>query len=162
MEQRLEAMQQAITIIRGPLERLYSLLSEEQITRLENAAAKPENEQGSSPINLTELCSGESGLIGVPADEIGRVIRLSDEQRLGLDKLKEASARAANELRTSCPAEVAPTMGARLQDAHRRIASLIQAIETVRPAMGSFYASLSDQQKAALNEEGRASRSARR
>jgi hypothetical protein len=162
MEQRLEAMQQAITIIRGPLERLHSLLSEVQIKRLENAAAKPENEQGSSPINLTELCSGESGLIGVPADEIGRVIRLSDEQRLGLDKLKEASARAANELRTSCPAEVAPTMGARLQDAHRRIASLIQAIETVRPAMGSFYASLSDQQKAALNEEGRASRSARR
>jgi len=49
-----------------------------------------------------------------------------------------------------------------LQDAHRRIASLIQAIETIRPAMGAFYASLSDQQKAALNEEGRVSRSARR
>jgi hypothetical protein len=162
MEQRLEAMQQAITIIRGPLERLYSLLSEEQITRLENAAAKPENGQGSSPIDLTELCSGESGLTGVPADEIGRVIRLSDGQRLGLDKLKEASARAANELRMSCPAEVAPTMGARLQDAHRRIASLIQAIETVRPAMGAFYASLSDQQKAALNAQGRANVTARR
>jgi hypothetical protein len=162
MEQRLEAMQQAITIVRGPLERLYGLLSEEQTTRLENAAAKSENGQGSSLINLTELCSGESGLISVPADEIGRVIRLSEEQRFGLDKLKEASAKAANELRASCPKEVPPTIGARLQDAHRRIASLIQAIETVRPAMGSFYASLSDQQKAALNEEGRASRSARR
>ena len=162
MEQRLEAMQQAITIIRGPLERLYSLLSEEQITRLENAAAKPENEQGSPPINLTELCSGESGLTNVPADEIARLIRLSDEQRIDLDKLKEASAKAAEELRASCPKEVPPTIEARLQDARRRIASLIQAVETIRPAMGSFYASLSDQQKAALNEEGRASRSARR
>jgi hypothetical protein len=84
MEQRLEATQQAITIIRGPLERLYSLLSEAQITRLENAAAKPANEQGSPPINLTELCSGESGLTNVPADEITRVIKLSDEQRSGL------------------------------------------------------------------------------
>jgi len=162
MEQRLEAMQQAITIIRGPLERVYSLLSEEQITRLENAAAKPENVQSSPPINLTELCSGESGLTNVPADEIARVIRLNDEQRLDFDKLKEASARAANELRASCPKEVPPAIEARLQDAHRRIASLIQAIETIRPAMGAFYASLSDQQKAALNEEGRVSRSARR
>lgn len=162
MEQRLEAMQQAITIIRGPLERLYSLLSEEQITRLENAAAKPENEPGSQPINLTELCSGESGLTNVPADEIARVIRLNDEQRLGFDKLKEASSRAANELRASCPKEDPTAIEARLQDAQRRIASLIQAIETIRPAMGAFYASLSDQQKAALNEEGRASRSARR
>jgi hypothetical protein len=162
MEQRLEAMQQAITIIRGPLERLYSLLSEGQITRLENAAAKPENEEGSPPINLTELCSGESELTNVPADEVARVIRLSDAQRFDLDRLKEASAKAANELRASCPKEVPPTIAARLQDAHRRIASLIQAIETIRPAMGSFYASLSDQQKAALNEEGRASRSARR
>jgi LTXXQ motif family protein len=162
MEQRLGAMQQAITIIRGPLERLYSLLSVEQITRLENAAAKPGNEQGFPPINLTELCSGESGLTDVPADEIARLIRMSDEQRFALDRLKEASAKAANELRASCPKEVPPAIEARLQDAHRRIASLIQAIETIRPAMGSFYASLSDQQKAALNEEGRASRSARR
>ena len=132
MEQRLEAMQQAITIIRGPLERLYSLLSEEQIT----AAAKPENEQGSPPINLTELCSDESGLTNVPADEIARVIRLNDQQRFDFDKLKEASARAANELRASCPKEASPTIEARLLDAHRRIASLIQAIETIRPAMG--------------------------
>ena len=129
-------MQQAITIIRGPLERLYSLLSEEQITRLENAAAKPENEPGSPPINLTELSSGESGLTNVPDDEIARVIRLNDEQRLGFDKLKEASSRAANELRASCPKEVPPAIEARLQDAQRRIASLIQAIETIRPRWG--------------------------
>jgi hypothetical protein len=162
MEQRLEAMQQAVTIVRGPLERLYGLLSEEQIPRLENAAAKPENEQGSPPINLTGLCSGESELTNVPAEEVARVIRLSEEQRFELDKLKEASGKAAEELRASCPKEVPPTIEARLQDAHRRIASLIHAIETIRPAMRSFYASLSDQQKAALNEEGRASRSARR
>ena len=90
------------------------------------------------------------------------MIRLNDEQRLGFDKLKEASSRAANELRASCPKEDPTAIEARLQDARRRIASLIQAIETIRPAMGAFDASLSDQQKAALNEEGRASRSARR
>ena len=113
-------------------------------------------------MNLTELCSGESELTNVPADEIARVITLTEEQRFDLDKLKQASAKAAEVLRASCPAEVPPKIDARLQDAHRRIASLIQAIEIIRPAMASFYASLSDQQKAALNAQGRVSRSARR
>jgi len=162
MEQRLEAMQQALTVIRGPLEKLYSLLSEAQIRRLENAAAKPDKKESSPSMNLTELCSSESGLTSVPADEIARVITLTDEQRFDLDKLKQASAKAAEELRASCPAEVPPMVEARLRDAHRRIASLIQAIEIIRPAMASFYASLSDQQKAAFNAQDRASRSARR
>ena len=162
MEQRLEAMQQALTVIRGPLEKLYSLLSEAQIQRLENAAAKPDKKESSPSMNLTELCSSESGLTSVPADEIARVITLTDEQRFDLDKLKQASAKAAEELRASCPAKVPPKVEARLQDAHRRIASLIQAIEIIRPAMASFYASLSDQQKAAFNAQDRGSRSARR
>ena len=162
MEQRLEAMQQAVTIIRGPLERLYSLLNQAQITRLENVAAKAEKEERSPSINLTVLCTGESGLTSVAADKIARVITLTHEQRFDLDKLKQISAKAADELRASCPAEVSPTIEARLHDAQRRMSSLIQAIETIRPAMGSFYASLSDQQKAALNAEGRANRSARR
>ena len=162
MEQRLEAMQEALTVIRGPLERLYSLLSEAQIERLEHATAKPGKKESAPSMNLTELCSGKSGLTSVPADEIGRVITLTDEQRFDLDKLKQASAKAADELRASCPAEVPSTIEARLQDAHRRIASLIEAIEIIRPAMGLFYASLSDQQKSALNAQGPANRSARR
>jgi hypothetical protein len=162
MEQRLEGMQQALTVIRGPLERLYSLLSESQTERLEHAAAKPDKKGSSSSMNLTELCSGESGLASVPADEIARVIAPTDEQRFDLDKLKQASAKAAEVLRASCPTAVPPKIDARLQDAHRRIASLIQAIAIIRPAMASFYAALSDQQKTALNAQGRMSRSARR
>ncbi len=162
MEQRLEAMLQSVTIVRGPLERLYSLLNEAQIERLENAAAEPDQKQRSPSLNLAELCSGESGLTSVPSDEIARAITLSEQQQAGLDKLKQASARAAEELQTSCPKEVTRSIEGRLHDAHRRIASLIQAIEIIRPAMGSFYASLSDQQKAALNPRGQASRSARR
>jgi hypothetical protein len=162
MEQRLEAMQQAVTIIREPLERLYSLLSDDQIARMENAAAKTEKTAGSLAINLTELCSGESGLTNVPADDIARAITLTDEQRFDLDKLKQASAKAADELRASCPTEAPSTIGARLQDAHRRIASLIEAIEIIRPAMASFYASLSDQQRTALNSQHPAGQTARR
>jgi Skp family chaperone for outer membrane proteins len=162
MQQRLAAMQQALTLISSPLEKLYSLLSEAQIERWEHAAAKPDKKESSPSINLTELCSGDSGLTDVPDDEVARVITLTDEQRFDFDKLKQASAKAAEALRASCPAEVPHKIDARLQDAHKRIASLIQAIEIIRPAMASFYASLSDQQKVALNSQGRPSRTARR
>ena len=162
MEQRLEAMLQALTIVRPPLEHLYSLLNKAQIGRLENAAAKPDQKERSPSLNLTELCSGKSGLTNVPADEITREITLNDEQKFDLDKVKQASAKAAEELQASCPKEVPGTIEGRLQDAHRRVAALIQAIETIRPAMASFYASLSNQQKAALNTQAPANRSARR
>lgn len=112
MEQRLEAMQQAVTIIRGPLERLYGLLSEEQTARLENAAAKTEKAGRLLAMNLTEFCSGELGLTNVPADEIARAITLTDEQRFDFDKMKQASAKAADELRASCPKEVPSTIEA--------------------------------------------------
>ncbi len=159
MEQQLAAMQQAVTIIRAPLERLFGLLTEVQIARLEDAANKREKPLS---VNVMELCSGKSDLTKVPADEIARAIKLTDEQQFDLDKLKQASARAADELRASCPKKAPPTIEARLQDAHTRIASLIQAIEIIRPAIGSFYASLSSQQKTALSEQGKTSRSARR
>ncbi len=162
MEQRLEAMLQALTIIRGPLERLYSLLNEAQIERLENAAAKPDQKERSQSLNLTQLCSSESRLTNVPADEIARAITLTDEQQFDLDKLKQASSKAAEELQASCSKQAPRAIEGRLQDAHRRVASLIQAVEIIRPAMDSFYASLSDQQKAALSAQARANRSARR
>ncbi len=163
MEQRLEAMQQAVTIIRGPLERLYELLSGEQIGRLENAAANPAADKERSPaMNIAELCSGETGLTNVPADEIARAISLTGEQQFNLDKLKKASEKAANDLRASCPAIVPRPLNARLDIAKRRITALIQAIETIRPALGTFYATLSDQQRLALSSQAGDDRSARR
>jgi hypothetical protein len=161
MEQRLAAMQQAVAIIRRPLESLYALLSDEQIQRLENAAVEPEGKDQPS-MNIAQLCSGESGLTNVPEDEIAQAISLTDEQRFDFEKLKEVSKRAGEELRTACPKEMPKSINARLEVAQKRVGALIQAIETIRPAMVAFYAVLSDQQKAALNMQGQESRSARR
>ena len=61
MEQRLAAMQQALTIIRGPLESLYGTLSEAQAQRLEYAVAQPDQKERAPSLNLTELCAGEFG-----------------------------------------------------------------------------------------------------
>jgi hypothetical protein len=161
MEQRLAAMQQAVAIIRGPLEKFYAVLSSAQIARLENAASKVDRQRSPSP-NLAELCSGESGLTNVPAEDIARSVELTDEQQFDLGKLKKVSEKAANDLRASCPQGAPRSLSERLDLAQTRIAALIQAIKTVRPAVQAFYASLSDKQKSALGSRAADSRSARR
>ena len=160
MEQRLAAMQQAVAVMRGPFERLYDLLSDEQIQRLENTAAMPEGKDMPS-MDVVQLCSGESDLTTVPQDKIAQALRLTNEPRLHLKALEEASRRAGENLRTACPTDTPKSVAARLEVAQKRSAALIQAIETIRPAMAAFYGSW-DQQKAALNALGPDVRSARR
>jgi hypothetical protein len=162
MEQRFAAMQQAIAVVRGPLERVYALLNDAQVERLENSAASKNGER-SPALDVAALCSTQSGLSNVPADEIVRAVDLTDEQRFDLDKLKRASGRAADVLKASCPSGAPRSLHERLEAAQKRIAALIHAIETLRPAAGAFYASLSEQQKAALlPQERQAGRTARR
>jgi hypothetical protein len=161
MQQRFAAMQQAVAIIRGPLERLYDLLSDAQKRRLEQAAGE-RNGRGAASLDIAQLCSALSGFATVPSDEIARAISLNDEQQFDLNKLKEASVQAAQGLRASCPAGAPRSISERLDAAQKRIAALTQSIEVIRPATSKFYASLSEQQQAALKVKGRESRTARR
>ena len=71
-----------------------------------------------------------------------------------MDKLKAASAQASEELKTSCPTAIPDTLDGRLDAAQQRVAALIGAVGTVRPAVRDFYASLTDEQKAALSIQG--------
>ena len=49
------------------------------------------------------------------------------------------------------PAATPGGIEGRLDAAQQRVTALITAIDTVRPAVRDFYASLTDQQKAALS-----------
>jgi aminopeptidase-like protein len=42
----------------------------------------------------------------------------------------------------------------RLEAASDRLQALVQAVKTVRPTLGAFYASLGDEQKARFNNMG--------
>ena len=87
----------------------------------------------------------------MPADQISSTLTLTPEQQQELDKLKAASAKASEELGTSCPTSMPDTLDGRLDAAQQRVAALIGAVDTVRPAVRDFYASLTDEQKAALS-----------
>ena len=150
MEQRLQAMLQAQEIVRGPLERLYGLLSPEQKQRLDTASGlRP----AKGRVDLGKLCSSEAGFTNVPANYIARTISLDPQQRQALDALIGVSEKAANMLRDTCPATVPDALGARLDTAEARLHALINAIDTIRPEARTFFASLTPAQKIALNSE---------
>jgi hypothetical protein len=64
------------------------------------------------------------------------------------------SANAAEELRVSCPTQIAENPVARLDAMSNRLHAMVQAIETLRPALRNFYASLGDEQKTRFNSMG--------
>jgi hypothetical protein len=154
MQRRFQAMQDAIDVMRVPIVRFYGLLSGDQKKRLDALASS--NASRSKAVRIREasigtLCSSQAAFTNVPADEIAKIIKLEDAQKQGLEKLKVASAEAADGLKASCPSTVLNTVEGRIDAARERIAALIQAVDTIRPAVRDFYASLTDEQKATLN-----------
>ncbi len=153
MEQRLQAMQQAEDVVRSPLEKLYGQLTPQQRQRLDASVAGGERSAKGQHVDLAKLCSTQAGFANVPADDIERTIKLDSQQMQDLNQLKQASAKAADILRESCPANVPNTLDARLDAAQKRISALIQAIDTIRPEVKTFFASLSNAQRTALNSQ---------
>jgi hypothetical protein len=153
MEHRLQAMEQANVVVKGPFVRLYGLLTDGQKQRL-HAVTKPAGKPqlaSSKGMNVAELCTSQAGFTSVPSEQISSALTLTDVQQQQLDNLKTASAQASEELKNSCPASAPDTLDGRLDAAQQRIAALIGAVGTVRPAVRDFYATLTDEQKAALS-----------
>jgi hypothetical protein len=149
MEKRLRALDDAINLVQPPLVKLYGTLSDEQKRRLEEEVrpAAKAGRKGYGDLNVTALCTGE-GLTNLPLDEIERTVKPDGRQRAELDKFKNATARASDVLKETCPQEMPSSLPGRLSAVEKRIAGLNRAINVLRPAAGSFYASLSDEQKA--------------
>ena len=85
---------------------------------------------------------------------IEELIKPTGPQQTALDQLKRASAKAANDLQGSCPTHMGDTPTARLDAMNNRLDAMVRAVQTLRPTLGTFYASLSDEQKAQFNSMG--------
>jgi hypothetical protein len=98
-----------------------------------------------------------------PFQRIEKIVKPTGQQQTALEKLQQVSQQAADDLRASCPMRTAePPAAARLDAMNSRPAAMVGAVKTLRPALGSFYASLSDEQKAQFNTMGQQTRSSRR
>jgi hypothetical protein len=161
VEERLSAVLQGLQIVSGPLENFHNSLSEAQKKSFDGmlTANRDRGEPGGGVAGrLSSLCSERAASFArLPTDKIEQVIRPDEQQRDALDALKNASAKASEKLKASCPTETLPSLPDRLHAVEQRLAAMIAALRTVRPALTDFYGSLSDEQKARFNMMGQPS-----
>ena len=94
-------------------------------------------------------------MTSLPVTQIEHSLRLSGGQEADLKALNEASAKSADILTANCPSAETLTPPGRVAAMEQRLSGMLQAIETVRPALNKFYGSLSDEQKARFDRLGR-------
>jgi hypothetical protein len=160
MESRLQVMLQAVQTVRPPLERFYQSLTDEQKARF-NAVSPGSDTAAASQDqrDLTKFCDERSpGVTDLPIDRIAQAVRPTPVQRIALDELKDASAKAAEGLKASCPTYQALTPTGRVEAMEKRLEATLGAVRTVQPALVKFYDGLTDEQKARFNSLRSASR----
>jgi hypothetical protein len=160
---RIQAMTEAVQILRPPLTALYDSLDAKQKerfaalgTQTARGRARSAREEAAAS-DLGDLCQQQTGSFAqLPVQRIETVIKPTGGQSAAFDALKSASAKAAADLGASCPAMVPETLTERLDAVANRLHALAEAVNTVKPELADFYSSLTDEQKARFNVIGRA------
>jgi hypothetical protein len=157
MQARIEAMISAVETVQPALQKFYDLLNDEQRARLNALAQDQRNRETARNGNgsLVQSCAASQASVpDWPTAEIEAKLHLDESQRAGLAALQQASAKAADMLKASCPATEPITPPARLEAIANRLDTMLQAVETVRAALDDFYGKLSDEQKAQFEAIG--------
>jgi hypothetical protein len=84
-------------------------------------------------------------------DRMERAVKPTEAQRAKFDEFKAASTNAVEAMRAACPTDVPTTMVGRMEAMEKRLDAMLQAVKMLRPPLEAFYATLTDEQKAALN-----------
>ena len=161
MVSRLEASLDALAIVRSPLEAFYNSLSDEQRARFNEIGPDFGQAQarvarsGQQPANANACDGDKAGLINLPIDILRERLKPNEEQSALLGKLETATGAAVDTLQAACPDSVPLTPTARLEAFEKRLTAMLDAAETVKPALEEFYASLTNEQKAQFNTLGR-------
>jgi len=160
MQQRVQAMRSAVATIEPPLDRFYGLLNDEQKAKLNGLAAEQPGAPREVPAtaaagdNTANCAASQPGATDWPGALIESMVKPTDAQRASLRVLQDATGEAAAILKASCQPGEARTPPARFAAIAARLEAMDRAIGTVRPALETFYNSLSDEQKAAFDAIG--------
>jgi hypothetical protein len=162
MRERVQAMLDAIDLLRPALERFYGSLSNAQKPRFDVTASPAPGEgealgaaSGENEL-VPQICTDHPGGLSVETvDRLENVVRPTDSQRGALDELRTAAARAAQVLREACPVGTPGNPSERLTAMEHRLGAMLDAADIVRPALESFYGSLTDAQRVRFNAVGK-------
>jgi hypothetical protein len=154
MQQRVQAMRDAVGIVKPALDKFYGLLSDDQKAKITALAAEQRTAQHEDNAGSNSCNAAQPGAPEWPSELIERNVKPTDAQLASLTALQDAATKAADILKSSCAPAEARTPPARLDVAAARLDAMLQAIGTVRPPLDDFYNSLTDEQKAAFDAIG--------
>jgi hypothetical protein len=158
MTARLDATLGAVQTVKPALEKFYTSLSDEQKERFN--AIGPKAPKDNAKVSLAAVPEAKSckeqkpGLTNLPIERIEDAVKPTEAQQADLKGLEEATAKAVSIMQAACPDETPITPPGRLEAMEKRLQAMIDAAKTVKPALESFYGSLSSEQKARFNRIG--------
>jgi len=114
--------------------------------------AGPAPAQAPSTATEARICTGQAqGITDFAIDKIAQQVQPDQHQQALLDQLKEASVKAVNIMQDACPTDLPSTPTGRLDGMATRVNAMLQAVQTVRPALDTFYQALNDEQRERFN-----------
>ncbi len=160
MTGRLQATLDAVKIAQPALDKFYNSLSDEQKERFNELGPKrPVNSPETTaalPQDSKSCSEAKPGLATLPIEKIDEVVKPTDAQLAAFKQLQDATSKAVLLLQAACPEDVPLTPPGRLTAMEKRLQAMVEAANTVRPALDGFYSSLSNEQKARFDRIGQA------
>jgi len=158
MTGRLQATLDAVKVVEPALDTFYNSLSDEQKERFNEIGPKrPINNPETTaalPQDSKNCSEAKPGLANLPIEKIEDVVKPTDAQADGLKQLQDATGKAVSLLQAACPEQTPLTPPGRLAAMEKRLQAMIDAANTVKPALEGFYSSLSNEQKARFDRIG--------
>jgi LTXXQ motif family protein len=160
MTARLQATLETVQTVRPALDKFYASLSDEQKERFNEIGPKQQPATTAQASQETtreaQSCKEQKpGLSNLPIEKIEDVVKPTDAQETGLNALQTATDKAVSIMQAACPDDTPITPPGRLEAMEKRLQAMIDAANTVKPALDDFYASLTNEQKARFNRIGR-------
>jgi ribosomal protein L20A (L18A) len=158
MTARLDATVRAVQDVRPALEAFYNSLSDEQKERFNEIGPKGQKSaeaQQALPADNKACAEAKPGLTNLPIEQIEASVKPTDAQEETFKRLGDATVKAVSILQAACPEETPLTPPGRLAAMETRLKAMIEAANTVKPALEEFYGSLSNEQKARFNRIGK-------
>jgi hypothetical protein len=158
MQQRLQGLVQAVSLVSEPLGKFYDSLDDEQKARFNSITPTADKRAASNApaANVTTPKTDcDASAMAWPTEQIDQAVQPNDAQRAKLDALKAAAANGAEIIKAACPSETPSTPPARLAAVGKHLQAMLQAVDAIRPPLHDFYNSLSDSQKARFNTMGK-------
>src|SRR5258706_404237 len=158
MTLRLTATLEAVQTVRPAMEKFDNSLNDDKERLNEIGPKQPKN---NAEANQTLAPDGKScsepkaGLANLPIERTEDAGKPTNAQEDGLKHLEEATVKAVSIMQAACPEDTPITPPGRLEAMEKRLQAMIDAANTVKPALNDFYGSLSSEQKARFNRIGR-------